>query len=169
MTKMRFKLSALFIFGLGLTGIQAQTMYVRESNGTQTTYALNEIQKMSFSIGNLTITKTDNSGEVYALDSLRHLNFTDIPTGLEEPLIYHNPILSAYLNPTNDVLNINLKETGKIAGIITIINFEGKTMLSRQVSIAGVYSFDISRLPKGIYFCRYANETETSTVKIIKQ
>lgn len=169
MKQKKTKLIAILIFGLGLTGLQAQTMNVKENNGTQTTYALSNIQKMSFSTGSLTVTKTDNSIGVYALSGLRYLNFTDITTSLKEPLFYHNQILSAYPNPTDDVLKINLSETGKIAGIITIINFEGKTVLSQQVSHAGVYSFDISQLPKGIYLCRYANGTETKTVKIIKQ
>src|SRR5690554_5092155 len=57
----RLKLSAVLLLGLGLTGLQAQTMYVKESSGTQTAYALSNIQKMSFSSGNLTVTKTDNN------------------------------------------------------------------------------------------------------------
>lgn len=51
----RLKLSAVLLLGLGLTGLQAQTMYVKESSGTQTAYTLSNIQKMSFSSGNLTV------------------------------------------------------------------------------------------------------------------
>lgn len=82
----RLKLSAVLLLGLGLTGLQAQTMYVKESSGTQTAYTLSNIQKMSFSSGNLTVTKTDNSSGVFALSDLRYLNFSDITTDLQEDL-----------------------------------------------------------------------------------
>ena len=39
----RLKLSALLLLVIGLTGLQAQTMYVKENNGTQTTEQLNLI------------------------------------------------------------------------------------------------------------------------------
>ena len=41
---------------------------------------------MSFSSGNLTVTKTDNSSGVFALSDLRYLNFSDITTDLQEAL-----------------------------------------------------------------------------------
>jgi uncharacterized protein (TIGR02145 family) len=80
----RLKLSAVLLLGLELTGLQAQIMYVKESSGTQTAYTLSNIQKMSFSSGNLTVTKTDNSSWVFALSDLRYLNFSDITTDLQE-------------------------------------------------------------------------------------
>ena len=80
------KISAVILLGLGLTGLQAQTMYVNESSGTQTAYTLSNIQKMSFSSGNLTVTKTDNSSGVYALINLRYLNFSDVSTDLQGDL-----------------------------------------------------------------------------------
>ena len=45
----KVKLSAVLLLGLGLSSIQAQTMYVKKSNGTQTAYPLNSIRKMTFS------------------------------------------------------------------------------------------------------------------------
>ena len=82
MRQKRLKLSAVLLLGLGLTGLQAQTMYVWESNSTQTDYALSNIRKMTFSGGNVTIQKTDNSTGVYGLSGLRYLNFTDLATSI---------------------------------------------------------------------------------------
>lgn len=75
MRQKRLKLSGILLLGLGLTDIQAQTMYVKESNGTQTAYSLNSVRKMTFSGGNATVQKTDNSTGVYAISGLRHLSF----------------------------------------------------------------------------------------------
>ena len=85
MRNKRLKLSTLLMLGLGLTGLQAQTMYVREGNGAQTDYALSSIRTMTFSGGNVTIQKTDNSKGTYALSGLRYLNFTDLTTSITEP------------------------------------------------------------------------------------
>jgi hypothetical protein len=144
-------------------------MYVKESSGTQTAYTLSNIQKMSFSSGNLTVTKTDNSSGVYALSDLRYLNFSDITTDLQENLSVQSQQLNVYPNPVGDILNIDLTRMPEAEGILSILNFEGKTVLSRQVSKEGVLSLDISHLPTGIYLCRYSNAAEIKTVKIIKQ
>ena len=165
----RLKLSAVLLLGLGLTGLQAQTMYVKESSGTETAYTLSTIQKMSFSSGNLTITKTDNSSGVYALSYLRYLNFSDISTDLQEDLSVQSQMLKVYPNPVSNILKISLIGMSKAEGILSILNVEGKTVLSRQVNNEGVLSLDISSLPTGIYLCRYSNATEIKTVKIIKQ
>jgi septum formation inhibitor-activating ATPase MinD len=124
---------------------------------------------MSFSSGNLTVTKTDNTNGVYALNNLMFLNFTDLSTNVEEPLSVQKQMLSVYPNPVTNVLNIDITGTVQEEGTLIIFNFEGKPVLNRQVSHAGVLSLDISHLPKGLYLCRYANMTETRTVKIIKQ
>ncbi len=172
MSRMRYKklkLSVSLLLGLGLTGLQAQTMYVKEISGTQTAYTLSNIQKMSFSSGNLTVTKADNSSEVYTLSDLRYLNFSDIPTDLREVLLVQNQMLKMYPNPVNDILNIDLAGMSEAEGKLSLLNFEGKTMLTRQVSNEGVLLLDITHLPAGIYFCRYSNANEIKTVKIIKQ
>jgi len=165
----RLILSAVLLLGLGLTGLQAQTMYVKESSGTQTAYTLNNIQKMSFSSGNLTITKTDNSSGVYALSDLRYLNFSDISTDLQEDLSVQNQMFKVFPNPIGDILSIDLTGMPATEGTLSILNFEGKTLLSRQVNNEGVLSLDIRSLPTGIYLCRYNNATVIKTVKIIKQ
>jgi len=144
-------------------------MYVKESSGTQTAYTLGNIQKMSFSSGNLTVTKTDNSSGVYALSDLRYLNFSDISTDLQAYLSVQNQMLKVYPNPIGDILNIDLTGMPATQGTLSILNFEGKSVLSRKVNNEGVLSLNISSLPSGIYLCQYASTTEIKTVKIIKQ
>jgi hypothetical protein len=119
MSKMRhkrLKLSAVLLLGLGLSGLQAQTMYVNESSGTQTAYTLSNIQKMSFSSGNLTVTKTDNSSGVYALSDLRYLNFSGTTTDLQEDLSVQSQMLKVYPNPVGDILNIDLTRMPEAEG-----------------------------------------------------
>ena len=165
----KVKVCVVLLLGLGLTGLQAQTMYVIESNDTQTDYALSNIRKMTFSGGNATIQKTDNSTGVYALSGLRYLNFTDLTTSLrEQPMWLDNANLFTYPNPVTDVLNIDL--TGVTdEGTISILTLDGKVMQTHKTIMSSIVSIDISHLPQGIYLCRFSNALEIKTVKIIKQ
>lgn len=80
----RLKLGSILMLGLGLSSLQAQTMYVKQSGGTQTTYALDDILKMTFSSGNMVITKTDNSSETFTVAGLDYLSFSDYTTDIQQ-------------------------------------------------------------------------------------
>jgi hypothetical protein len=165
----RIKLIAVLLLGLGFTVLQAQTMYVKQSAGTQTAYVLISKRKITFSGGNATIYKTDNSTGVYALSGLRYFNFTDLTTSIEKPLHVKEQLLNVYPNPVSNELHIDLIGTPKCEGTINILDMEGKTVLSQKINQAGLLVINLSYLPNGIYVCRYSNANELKTVKIIKQ
>ena len=52
---MKLKPFILFFFGLAFMSIKAQTMYVRPIIGAQTAYPVANIQKLTFSGGNLVV------------------------------------------------------------------------------------------------------------------
>lgn len=164
----KLKVSVVLLLGLGLISLQAQTMYVKESSGTQTAYALSNVRKMTFSGGNAMIHKIDNSTSVYALSGLQYLSFGDNTIGLEEQPDLVNANFIAYPNPVKDVLNIDL--TGVVGeGTISIISLEGKLLQEQKTDGANTLTLNLSQLPKGIYLCRYLSTTKIKTVKIIKQ
>jgi len=162
-------LSALLLLALGLSSIQAQTMYVKQNNGSKTAYALGSLRKMSFSSGKLTVTKKDNSKGIYNLNDLIYLNFSDISTDLNEKYSVKGETITAYPNPVSDILNIDLSGTAMAEGTINIISIEGRILVTHLVTDGTLISLDISQLTKGIYICHYSNQAESTTVKIIKQ
>lgn len=165
----KLKLSAVFLLGLGLAGLQAQTIYVKEKSGTQTAYALNSIRKMTFSGGNATIQKTDNSTDVYTLSGIRYLNFKGLITGIVKPETQSGfSGLIIYPNPVTDVLYVDLtEEEGK--GIISILTLEGREIQTQKIEGNSVVTINLSHLSQGIYLCRFSNVKGVKTVKIIKQ
>lgn len=169
MRNKKLKLIVVLLLGFGLTGLQAQIMYVKESNGTQTAYDLSNIQKVTFSSGNLTVTKTDDSSGVYALNTLQYLNFTDLLIGIEVSKDVKSKNLLAYPNPVIDLLTIDLRDERNLNGTLSILNIEGRVIKTQSVSSSSIVILDMSQFPKGLYFCRYKNKTEITTVKIIKQ
>ena len=160
----KLKLSTALLLGLGLTGLQAQTMYVKQSNGTQTDYSLSNIRKMTFGSGNLAVTKTDNSTGVYALNGMQYLSFSDYTTDVQATKS-ETATLQLHPNPVGDVLNIDLPG----AGTIQLLSLDGKVLESKQTNTSGITTIATGRLTKGIYICRYSNGQEIKTVKIIKQ
>jgi len=170
MQKKQLKIITVLLLGLGLTEVQAQTMYVKESNGTESAYALNNVQKMTFSSGNISIHKTDNTTGAYALSGLKYLSFT-APESINEQQMQAGNVnnLIAYPNPATNVLNIDLTNTKNEGGSISILTLDGKVMQTQKTSATNVETLNLSRLPQGIYLCCYAGKTEIRTVKIIKQ
>ncbi|NLP20518.1 MAG: hypothetical protein GX378_07120, partial [Bacteroidales bacterium] len=49
------------IFALYVLPVSAQSLYVRNTNETQSVYSLSTISKITFSGGNVIVHKTDNS------------------------------------------------------------------------------------------------------------
>ena len=169
MRQKRLKLSVAFLLGLGLTGLQAQMMYIKEKSGTQTSFALSSLRKMTFSGGNANVQKSDNSTGVYSLSGLRYLNFTNLITGITEQTgLLGNANIVTYPIPVTDVLNIDLTDvTGEIT--LSILTMEGKEIQKQTTNGGSLITLHLSHLAQGIYLCRYANAVEIKTVKIIKQ
>lgn len=151
-----------------LSSITAQTIYVKKSIGTQTAYALSNLRKIAFSPGNVTVQKADSTTEAYVLSELRYVSFKDFSTGVEERNQISTGNLITYPNPVSDVLNIDLSGSKNIDGSISIISLEGKVLQQQKINDAGIIRFYLSQLPNGIYLCRYRDDIEIKTVKIIK-
>ena len=164
MKHMQLKLSIVALLILGTTELQAQTMYVRQSNGAETTHTLNDIQKMTFLNGNLIIQNNNNSTNQFAINGLRHLVFTNLSTNIDYPTNQ----LFTYPNPVTDVLYIDLSnEEGK--GILNILTLEGKILQTQRIIGNNLITISLSNYPKGMYLCQYLNSTTIKTVKIVKQ
>lgn len=165
----RLKVSGVLLLVLGLTGLQAQTMSVKEKSGTQTAYTLSSIRKMTFSGGNATVQKADNSTGIYSLSVLRNLNFIDLTTDITEPIaqLGHSNLIT-YPNPVNDLLDVDLTGVTE-EGTISILTLEGKVIQTQSTKGNSLITLNLSHLSQGIYLCRYSTAAEIKTVKIIKQ
>ena len=76
-------------------------------------------------------------------------------------------ILNTYPSPVEDILNVDL--TGLDAGSISILTIEGKLLQEHKTEGKSTITLNLNQLSQGLYLCRYVNENEIKTVKIIKQ
>ena len=165
----KLKLSAVLLLGLGLTSIQAQTMYVKTKGGTQTSFTLNEIQKMTFASGNITINKITGSPDSYVLSDLHCLLFNASVTEVEETTSLESSFI-IYPNPVNTELNLQPGALNNQTTTIQILSIDGRMVYHEQVQTnATNHQINISALPEGLYLCRITNGINSEIKKFIKQ
>jgi hypothetical protein len=164
----RLKLSAIILLGLGLTGLQAQTLYVKAKSGTQTPYTLSDIKKMTFSSGNLSVNKKAGGTDAYALTNLRYLSF-NLTTEVEEMTSTDSRFI-VYPNPVNTELNLQFNEMKNQPMSIEILSIDGRVVYNEQLQRnVTTHKVNISELPNGLYLCRITSGTAIETTKFIKQ
>lgn len=157
-----YKLSILLLLGLGLTEIQAQSIIVREASSAISPYELTNIQKMTFSEGNINIHKKDNITISYSLDGL-HISFDNLLTNIEDTKGIRNKLVfRAYPNPCNNIINISDFMSN---GTYFIYNMDGRLIQSEKATSA----INVGELSNGAYFLTIAGENNTQTIKFIKR
>ena len=148
--------------------INAQTMYIRPSAGSQTSYAVAGIQKLTFDNGNMLVTNNAGINGNFALSGLRYINFTDLTLATATQELVKNKYY-AYPNPASHVLNISGSKTMQRVSQIEILSLEGRVLL-QQKQANNSPQVDIVALPQGMYLCKITNQNNQSqTLKFLKQ
>jgi hypothetical protein len=151
--------------------MQAQSLFLKENNGTQKTIDLITINKLCFSADTLIIEEKDGDTKNYGFNDLRYLNFIDILSNTENKVSTRSiGLLQIYPNPTTDRLNIKINKPKHTPGIIEVLSLEGKSLYFQQIiGTENNLYIDVSQLPHGIYLCKIVANDKTEVVKFIKQ
>ena len=153
----------LLLFAAAISGMKAQTMYVRPITGTQLAYSIATIKNLTFSNGNIVVTNTTGSNSTFALSSNRYLNFTDLTLATPtQELVKKN--FYVYPNPVTSVLNITNEDPTQTITHLEIISIEGRVVIEQNTPQVAVAS-----LPQGMYFCKIISNNQTKTIKFLKQ
>lgn len=144
-------------------GVNGQNMFVRPIIGTQSVYPVTDIQKLTFSGGNLIVNNTNGSSGTFALAGNRYINFTDLTLGTISQQVVKNSFY-VYPNPVSTVLNITNEDPAQSITHLEIISLEGRVLIKKNT-----FQVDISVLPRGMYFCRITSNKQTQTIKFLKQ
>lgn len=77
---MKSLLITILLLTGAFTGLHAQTMYVKENSGTQISYLISHLTKITFSPGNIQVSKEDRTTDTYVLKGVRYINFSQHKT-----------------------------------------------------------------------------------------
>lgn len=173
MQNKKIKLVSALILVFGVISMQAQnTLFVKEKSGTQTSYSLSNIQKLTFASENIIVNKKDGSINTFAFTNIRYLNFgNDGTTGISRIEIEGNKTLILYPNPVTDQLNIQFKSASSEKVQLQIVNIQGRIILQEDIkSQSGINyaTISVSQLLHGLYFCRLQNGDKPETIKFLK-
>ena len=148
--------------------INAQTMFVRPITGSQTTYPVADIQKLTFENGNMLVTNNAGASGTFALSELRYVSFTDFNLGTTNPEMVTNKFY-AYPNPASHMLNISGSNTMQLVSQIEILSLEGRLLMQQKPSNELAPQVDISALPQGMYLSKITNGNQQQNLKFLKQ
>ena len=148
-------------------GAKAQTMYVRPIAGSQTTYPVADIQKLTFDNGNMLVTNITGASGTFALSSLRYVSFTDFALGTTTPIEKNK--FYAYPNPASHLLTISCSNLMQGVSQIEILSLEGRLLMQQKPVDESALQVDISALPQGMYLCKISNGNQQQIIKFIKQ
>jgi hypothetical protein len=146
----------------------AQTMFVRPIAGSETTYPVADIQKLTFGNGNMLVTNNTGTNGSFALSGLRYVSFTDFNLGTTNPALATSKFY-AYPNPASHILNISGSNTMQLVSQIEILSLEGRLLMQQKQTNESAPQVDISALPQGMYLCKITNGNQQQTLKFLKQ
>ncbi len=148
--------------------INAQTMFVRPIAGSQTTYPVADIHKLTFENGNILVTNSTGANGTFTLSGLRYVSFTDFNLETTNPEMLTNKFY-AYPNPASHILNILGSNTTQRVHNIEILSVEGRLLMQQKPVNESAPQVDISALPQGMYLCKITNGNQQQTLKFLKQ
>jgi hypothetical protein len=166
------KVKLIFLFLLSFTGVYAQSaLFLMESSRAQTPIPLDNIRKLTFTSGNMTINKTNGNSSNHKLGDLQYLSFIDHTSFVSQKMRGENNYLTVYPNPVVDQLQIRFESTISETVQLKIINMHGVVFYHQNtISQTGTTQIliPVSELSSGLYICQLLNGNKTESIKFLK-
>jgi len=165
-------LCVVFLLSIGFSSLKAQNaLYVKEKSGTQTSFILNSLRKLTFPAGSLTVIKTDGITSTYTFSTIRSLTFSDLINNVSPIVKNERSNLKLYPNPVIDQLQMSYETLKGGNVLIEIIDFQGRILLRQNISCqegANQAIIPVAQLQKGLYLFRLHNGNNVETTKFLK-
>ena len=157
----KLKLSALLLFGLGLTGLQAQTALPATGSN-----ASGSGGSASYSVGQVVYTTNTGSNGTIA-QGIQQPYEISVVAGIEEAKGI-NLSVKAYPNPTTDYIILSIEEFDISNLSYQLYDMNGKLLQNKKIT-GNQTSIVMSNLVPANYFVKVIQENrEVKTFKIIK-
>lgn len=154
MKKQTLIAGVLLCGSLCIHAAEVQGFVVKGKGDAQTTYALSNVRKITFSGSTMSVTTTDAGSENYVISEVEKLFFQNVDiTGIKEA---GNASLKAYPNPAKDVLNV--ADISKVENI-ALYNIAGNELNVSYSQETNGLQIKTTSLPQGLYLLRINNQT----------
>jgi hypothetical protein len=175
MIKNKSKPVALLAAGLLLGTMSfAQSIHFNYTDGTNASYNLEDVRKITFDADVMNLHLLDGSTYAWNVSTIGHHEYDETSLNLNEWISAANAWeVSVYPNPTNTDLHVrfNLPKEDEIS--IALDDMQGKLILERNMGnkISGEHqeTLDLKDLPQGTYVFRIAGKQNSITKQVNKQ
>lgn len=174
MTKNKSKLlTMLGITILFAVGLRAQSIHFNYTDGTNASYNLEDVRKITFDSDLMNLHLLDGSVYGWNVSTIGDYQYNESSLYVQEWLNSANAWeVVIFPNPTSTNLNLryNLPKDDEIT--IALFEMQGKLILQKslgkQVSGEQQQTLDVSNLKEGSYVCRIKGQHQTVTKTVIK-
>ena len=168
------KTIALLIIAMLFTvGLRAQSIHFNYTDGTNASYNLEDVRKITFDADLMNLYLLDGSVYGWNVSTIGDYQYNESSLNVQEWLNSANAWeVVIFPNPTSTNLNLryNLPKDDEIT--IALFEMQGKLILQKslgkQVSGEQQQTLYVSNLPEGSYVCRIKGQHQTVTKTVIK-
>ena len=174
MTKNKSKPIALLVAAMLMGTISyAQSVYFNYTDGTNATYNLQDVRKITFNADVMQLQLWDGSLYEWNVSTIGYYQYDETIVNTQEWLNQANTWqVRVFPNPTSTVLNVRFQLPKEDQVSISLSDLQGKLLLTKNIGTktAGEHleTLDLSGLPQGNYSCRISGQQQTITKQVIK-
>ena len=152
----------------------AQSIHFNYTDGTNASYNLEDVRKITFDADVMNLHLWDGSLYAWNVSTIGNYQYDESSVNIQEWLNKANAWeFSVFPNPTRTSLNVrfNLPKEDEIS--ISLYDMQGKLILEKKMGhkISGEHqeTLDLQVLPPGSYVCRITGKQNSITKHVIKQ
>jgi hypothetical protein len=155
-------------------GLRAQSIHFNYTDGTNTSYNLADVRKITFDADLMNLHLLDGSVYSWNVSSIGYYEYDESSLNVQEWLSNANDWqIVVFPNPASTNLNVcyNLPKEDEIT--IALFDMQGKLILEKKMEnkISGEHqeTLDLNDLPQGSYVCRITGKQNSITKQVVKK
>ena len=175
MTKINVKPWALLLAIVLMGTISfAQSIHFNYTDGTNASYNLEDVRKITFDADVMNLLLWDGSAYSWNVSTIGYYQYDESSLDIHELLNNANAWeVNVFPNPTIAQLTVsfNLPQADKVS--IKLYDMQGKLIVTRNIGKKEIGKhqevLDLTDIPQGNYVCRISGQKNTITKQLIKQ
>jgi hypothetical protein len=152
----------------------AQSINFNYTDGTNASYNLEDVRKITFEADVMNLYLWDGSLYAWNVSTIGYYQYDETSVNVQDWLNNANTWeFQVYPNPTSTSLNVRFKLTQADEISIVLVDMQGKLMLEKKLGnkASGEYLeiLNLNDITQGTYVCRISGKQQTITKQVIKK
>ena len=151
----------------------AQSIYFNYTDGTNASYNLQDVRKVTFTADVMNLHLWDGTIYSWNVSTIGHYEYSET-SGNEELLNLSNKLdVRIFPNPTSTNLNVQFKLLKEDLITLSLFDVNGQLLIERNLGArtfgSHLETIELSKVPKGSYVCQIKGQQNTISKKLTIQ